>query len=121
MKNRISIPSYIYKAIMALPVDPALELDYRCELMTFAVAYLFGEAESMRLSEPATAQLPFLVAMLERSKELSAVRAKSANVRWSNFAMQSNAKQCKTEIKNNCPKKKVGTILQIKQKTITKT
>jgi len=95
MKNRISIPSYIYKAIMALPVDPALELDYRCELMTFAVAYLFGEAESMRLSEPATAQLPFLVAMLERSKELSAVRAKSANVRWSNFAMQSNAKQCK--------------------------
>lgn len=67
---------------MALPVDHALSLDYRCELMTFAVAYLFGEAESMRLSEPATAQLPFLVAMLERSSELSKLRSECVKVRW---------------------------------------
>ena len=82
MKNRISIPSYIYKAIMALPVDPALALDYRCELIEFAVAYLFGEAEPMRMSEPATAQLPFLVAMLERSSELSKLRSECVKVRW---------------------------------------
>ena len=67
---------------MALPVDPALALDYRCELMTFAVAYLFGEAESVKLSAAATAQLPFLVAMLERSSELSKLRSECVKVRW---------------------------------------